>query len=329
MRDKKIEMLRLNEQGFSYTEIAAMFGTSRQNVQAVLTRVPKIKRPLPFFVIDDIKFCLNKYGYYVSHTNKGKNLIMHRYIYEKVYGKIPVGYVIHHKDCNKGNNDISNLIAVTAAEHTRIHGSVYNFSEETLAEMRELRKTTNVETIAELYGCSMSTAGLYAGTIIPEKGKRHNISKKRVYTEEDIQAMVEMHKTMGVKDISQHFKCRTDVVTNYLNQFEPKVIDTRTKAEKTKEYNTKYRAEHLEEITKQQAGYYKENAEEKKQYSKEHYQEHKEEALQYEKEQYALKRDEKIAQVKAYYELNKDAINARKKEARLQAKLATPPPNEV
>lgn len=46
----------------------------------------------------------------------------HRRIFEKHHGrKIKPGYHIHHKDGNHTNNDPSNLVEVTAAEHFAIH----------------------------------------------------------------------------------------------------------------------------------------------------------------------------------------------------------------
>ena len=41
--------------------------------------------------------------------------------YEKEVAPIPKGYVIHHIDHNRDNNDISNLLCCTVLEHNRIH----------------------------------------------------------------------------------------------------------------------------------------------------------------------------------------------------------------
>lgn len=45
----------------------------------------------------------------------------HRYVWELNFGTIPKGYVIHHIDEDKSNNDISNLQMMTRAEHIILH----------------------------------------------------------------------------------------------------------------------------------------------------------------------------------------------------------------
>lgn len=45
----------------------------------------------------------------------------YRKIYEEAYGKIPTGYDIHHKDGNRNNNDLSNLVALSLEDHLKIH----------------------------------------------------------------------------------------------------------------------------------------------------------------------------------------------------------------
>ena len=46
----------------------------------------------------------------------------HRLVMEKHIGRYLLPEeIVHHKDLNKTNNDISNLQIVTASEHTKIH----------------------------------------------------------------------------------------------------------------------------------------------------------------------------------------------------------------
>lgn len=60
---------------------------------------------------------------FLTKTKNGKtqNFHLHRVIYETFVGEIPEGYIIHHKDENKQNNAVSNLLMVSAEDHVRIH----------------------------------------------------------------------------------------------------------------------------------------------------------------------------------------------------------------
>ena len=73
---------------------------------------------------------INKNGYYViTSTKEGYgNKRLHRLIYEKHYGKIPEGYVIHHKDHNKLNNNIDNLELLSEFEHKSLHFKNHKYS---------------------------------------------------------------------------------------------------------------------------------------------------------------------------------------------------------
>lgn len=69
-------------------------------------------------------------GYWIS-TDMPK-IRAHQWVWKNIHGLIPKGYHIHHKDENKSNNDINNLILVKPAEHLRLHAS-----EERTAKRRE------------------------------------------------------------------------------------------------------------------------------------------------------------------------------------------------
>lgn len=47
---------------------------------------------------------------------------LHREIWKDIHGPIPTGCDIHHADLDPLNNDPSNLVCVTRAEHRAIHG---------------------------------------------------------------------------------------------------------------------------------------------------------------------------------------------------------------
>ena len=57
-------------------------------------------------------------GYYKLTGNKG---LLHRWIFERYFGPIPEGYVIHHKDGNKLNNCIFNLQLMKDSDHKSFH----------------------------------------------------------------------------------------------------------------------------------------------------------------------------------------------------------------
>lgn len=59
-------------------------------------------------------------GYPTIFVN-GKNVLLHRYVWEKHFGKIPEGYEIHHKDKNRLNYSIDNLELTEIKEHHRQH----------------------------------------------------------------------------------------------------------------------------------------------------------------------------------------------------------------
>lgn len=67
------------------------------------------------------RYTKNANGYFSSSRGNGK--ILHRVIWQDNNGSIPDGYVVHHKDENKENNDISNLELKEWGEHTALHHS--------------------------------------------------------------------------------------------------------------------------------------------------------------------------------------------------------------
>lgn len=58
--------------------------------------------------------------YFRSKPNGGERHL-HRYIYAKNHGPIPPGCHIHHKDGNSLNNELKNLICLTASDHNKEH----------------------------------------------------------------------------------------------------------------------------------------------------------------------------------------------------------------
>lgn len=58
-------------------------------------------------------------GYWLSRTSP--RIRAHRWVWEYHYGEIPKGYHIHHIDDNKSNNEIKNLLMLTAYAHLKHH----------------------------------------------------------------------------------------------------------------------------------------------------------------------------------------------------------------
>lgn len=80
----------------------------------------KCTNPERIQYFNDIKFVEALDTHYF--TNQEIHMSMHRYVWEFYNGPIPEGYVIHHIDRNRANNDISNLQCLTATEHSQLHG---------------------------------------------------------------------------------------------------------------------------------------------------------------------------------------------------------------
>ncbi len=62
-------------------------------------------------------------GKYPAIFVNGTSKHVHRLVWEQHHGKIPKGYIIHHKDENKLNWNIDNLEMISRKEHIRKHKS--------------------------------------------------------------------------------------------------------------------------------------------------------------------------------------------------------------
>lgn len=92
---------------------------------------------------------------------------LHRYIWEYHNGKIPKNMVIHHKDFNKENNDISNLQLMTEFDHKSLHGKLIKNSGR--------KKLLSDQQIINLKFDRKS------GMIINDLAKKYNISVRSVH----------------------------------------------------------------------------------------------------------------------------------------------------
>lgn len=70
-----------------------------------------------FITVDGVRFYKSASGYYSSSKRKR----LHIYLWEREYGPVPEGHDIHHKDGNKDNNSIENLVCVLRRTHHTEH----------------------------------------------------------------------------------------------------------------------------------------------------------------------------------------------------------------
>lgn len=86
--------------------------------------------------MEELKFCKSKFIYLEGHrfTRDERTQYyrcdalrkrLHQYVWEKRNGKVKDGYHVHHIDHNKGNNHISNLVALCGSKHLSLHGDLY------------------------------------------------------------------------------------------------------------------------------------------------------------------------------------------------------------
>lgn len=73
--------------------------------------------------VDGYKFVKDsRTGYYLcSRIINGSRPRLHNYVWQKYNGPVPKGFHVHHIDGNKDNNNINNLIAISAHDHETYH----------------------------------------------------------------------------------------------------------------------------------------------------------------------------------------------------------------
>ena len=62
---------------------------------------------------------------YTKVKINGRTLLAHRHAWEQAHGPIPAGYVVHHRDEDRFNNDLANLELLTHQEHSAHHNQKY------------------------------------------------------------------------------------------------------------------------------------------------------------------------------------------------------------
>ena len=93
---------------------------------------------------------INKHGYKLfkkpEHPNAGKDgyILEHRYVMSEHLGRpLEDWEVVHHKDGNKLNNEISNLEVLTKEEHSYLHSKDYDIVRDYLGRIIGLKRRTS------------------------------------------------------------------------------------------------------------------------------------------------------------------------------------------
>ena len=68
--------------------------------------------------LDGMAFTRSGRPYYYNSANR---IYLHRYVWEKAHGEIPMGFEVHHIDGNPANNELDNLTLMTSSEHRNHH----------------------------------------------------------------------------------------------------------------------------------------------------------------------------------------------------------------
>jgi hypothetical protein len=111
-----------------------------------MTRRWKITRTV---IVDGRTLGINSLGYLVD-TSSGR--MIHREVFKKHYGRIPIGWLVHHVNHDKQDNRIENLIAVPEHFHNKLHQSKSRLSRaETIERLQKyiLQYVTNLTALLE------------------------------------------------------------------------------------------------------------------------------------------------------------------------------------
>jgi len=105
-------MYDLYKNGYSLQKIGKLYRISRQAVYDLFKSRGyelRTKKLSGLIELDGIKFTIMKGGYLRGTVPNQGRMTMQKYVWIKNKGHIPSGYVIHHKNGIKTDNDINNL----------------------------------------------------------------------------------------------------------------------------------------------------------------------------------------------------------------------------
>lgn len=116
-------MYELYKNGYSLQKIGSLYRISRQAIYELFSsRGYKLrtKQLNGLIELDGIKFTLMKSGYLRGTVPGQGRITMQKYVWIKNKGVIPSGYVIHHKNGIKIDNDINNLQLVELSKMSKV-----------------------------------------------------------------------------------------------------------------------------------------------------------------------------------------------------------------
>ena len=106
---------------------------------------------------------------YKQTTIKGKTYQLHRKVWEKHYGLIPIGMQIHHINSNIHDNRIENLALVTCAENMRKSdrfGKGYSKTKELSKQKRPYKAMRKVFGKKSFFGYFGTPCGAYMASMM-------------------------------------------------------------------------------------------------------------------------------------------------------------------
>ena len=115
----QIDFLKENYVNMEYKEIAKYFGGNFTE-GTILRKIQALKLPSKNSIMGH-RIKTDSYGYKFYNVGK-KRIFLHRENAEKMIGrKLTSADKVHHIDCNKSNEDCSNLYVCSLQKHKKLH----------------------------------------------------------------------------------------------------------------------------------------------------------------------------------------------------------------
>ncbi len=110
--------------GLSCSQVGKKYGKSRQSIHEAFKSRKLPLRPIhaveyPRVWFDGVSYTWSSKGYY--RRTDGSREMLHHDVWRFHCGEVPNGYQIGHRDRDKSNNDLANLICLPIDEMTRFH----------------------------------------------------------------------------------------------------------------------------------------------------------------------------------------------------------------